>query len=77
MHTQVLYFGLHKMDLSKDLKQRKAAAWTVCNKLNKTLPSNLNANIKVNIFKRIGIQWSEHAVLDLESKFENPPCVPT
>ena len=45
------YLGSCIMDSAKDLKIKKALAWTACKKLNQFWSSNLDEDIKVNLFK--------------------------
>ena len=41
------------MDSGKDMKTRKALAWSACNKLNKLWHSTLANETKVHIFKML------------------------
>ena len=45
------YLGSYIMDSGKDFKTRKALAWSACNNLDKIWRSNINTNIKVDVFK--------------------------
>ena len=44
------YLGSYVDDPEKDIKCRKAQAWSACNKLSKIWKSNLSRNLKIRIF---------------------------
>ena len=47
------YLGAYIMDSQKDFRSRKGMAWVACNKLDKIWRSNLENNIKVELFQTL------------------------
>ena len=50
-HVTDKYLGSYIMNSEKDFKIRKALAWIACNKLEKIWRSNIQNNLKLNLFR--------------------------